>query len=343
MSRIAVLNPTSLLGKELVEAMEERRKLAAENLRLLSLDETEVGSLVEAAGAAALVLHAVPAEIEAADVVVVCGELERYRHLLEHRRPGSTLLVLDPAADPSDGVPVVEGVNLGAAATGASLVSPHPAVVLLALLLRPLAGFGLRAGVATMVQPVSLFGRPGLDELYEDARGIVALQGRQPGTLFHRQLAFNLYPAPQQPRGVAAQLRAVLAPEEAPGDVPGGGSPAVAVHVLQGGVFHGLSVLLHVHLDREVTAAELRAALGEQPLIELSEPEAAEEQADGREGGEDVVGPIDAAATAKVIVGRVEHDADGRPGSPAFWIWAVMDNLTRGGALNALAILERVA
>ena len=48
-------------------------------------------------------------------------------------------------------------------------------------------------------------------------------------------------------------------------------------------------------------------------------------------------GPVDAAAREEVVVGSVRPDA-GAPGG--YWIWAVMDNLTRGGALNAVEVAE---
>jgi aspartate-semialdehyde dehydrogenase len=38
-----------------------------------------------------------------------------------------------------------------------------------------------------------------------------------------------------------------------------------------------------------------------------------------------------------VIFGTVRKATDG-----GFWLWAVMDNLTRGGALNAVEIAEAV-
>ena len=49
------------------------------------------------------------------------------------------------------------------------------------------------------------------------------------------------------------------------------------------------------------------------------------------------LGPIEAAASDKVIFGTVRKDDTG-----GFWLWAVMDNLTRGGALNAVEIAEAV-
>ena len=51
-----------------------------------------------------------------------------------------------------------------------------------------------------------------------------------------------------------------------------------------------------------------------------------------------LLGPIDAAASDKVIYGSVRKDEAGG----GFWLWAVMDNLTRGGALNAVEVAEAV-
>jgi aspartate-semialdehyde dehydrogenase len=321
MTRVALLNPTSLLGKELVEQLEAGPG-PGRDLALLSLDEEEIGALTEAAGAAALVRRAEPAEIAAADVVVVCGGGDAYAELLGHRRTDATVIVADPAAAPTAGVPVVAGINLEAATAGRVLVSPHPGTVLLAHLLAPLLPLALREVVATLVQPASLFGRPGLDELYEQARRLVALQGQEPSELFGRQLAFNLYPARRPPAHLAAQARAVL------GD--GAADLRLAVHLLQGAVFHGVSALLHLHPGEGIGPEALRERLAGHPLVELSEPPEGED--------EDLLGPIDAVAHDKVLVGPVERDPDG-----GLWVWAVMDNLTRGGALNVMAILERAA
>jgi aspartate-semialdehyde dehydrogenase len=49
-----------------------------------------------------------------------------------------------------------------------------------------------------------------------------------------------------------------------------------------------------------------------------------------------LLGPIDAAASDKVLFGTVRKDE----AAGGLWLWAVMDNLTRGGALNAIEIAE---
>jgi aspartate-semialdehyde dehydrogenase len=319
-TRLVILDPTTLLGKELVEVLERRSDLWQE-MALLSLADEEVGALTEAAGAAALVRRAEAADLAAADVVFVCGSSAAYADLLTHRRADATVVYLDPRHGGAGAVPVVAGINLDEAAAGGVLASPHPATVLLAHLLQPLVAAGLREAAAMLVQPASIFGRPGLDELYAQAQSLVALQPQEPSAVFGRQLAFNLYPAPGGPAGLAEEARAVLG--------PAGADLRLAVQLLQGAVFHGFSALLHVYLAGDPEPESVRERLAGNPLVGLSEP--AEGEAD------DLLGPIDAAAEEKVVVGPVRRDPAG-----GLWIWAVMDNLTRGGALNALAILERV-
>ena len=54
----------------------------------------------------------------------------------------------------------------------------------------------------------------------------------------------------------------------------------------------------------------------------------------------ETVGPVAAATGETILVGEVQ-DGAGRPG--AFWLWAALDNLTRGGAINAIEIAQSIA
>ncbi len=327
MSRIVLLQPTGLVAQELLEALEGHP--LAQDLKLLSLDEEQVGQLTDAAGGAGLVGRADAPAMAAADAIVVLGPVAPYRELLEHRREGAGLILAGPDATPEDGTPVVAGVNLDAAGPGSSVVSPDAGAVLLAHLLAPLleagAGGRLERAVATLVQPASTFDRPGLDELFAQAGRMVSMQSQAPSELFgDRQLAFNLYPAPEPPRHLLDELAAVLG--VAPGE-----SPALSAHVLQGAVFHGYSALVHVTLEGDaVEAGALGERLAASPVIELLD------------AGAGAPAPIDVPTSDKILVGAVQAEAGGAGGGSGYWLWAVMDNLTRGGALNVLGILERV-
>ncbi len=327
MTTLALVHPSGLVGKELRETLERRPELWDE-IRQLTTDPDEIGALTEVGGAAALVARADAESLAGADAVFLCGAADAGRELLEAVPPGATAIFVhaEPArgeaAVPPHGTaaatPVVAGVNPEAAIAGGVLASPHPGTVLLAHLLHPLRRFGLAGGSAVLVQPTSVYDG-GLDELFGQARNIVAMQSQEEPEVFGRQLAFNLLPTPVAGPAVAGDLRAVL----------GGGEAALplAVRVIQGGVFHGVSAAVHLQFDRGVDPEAVREALGEHPANRLAE-----------EG--ELLGPIDAAASDEVLIGGVEAVAPADGGG--VWIWAVMDNLTRGGALNAVGILERV-
>ncbi|HKH47409.1 MAG TPA: hypothetical protein VKM72_22355 [Thermoanaerobaculia bacterium] len=312
MSGIAILHPSNLLGKELIETIERRAKQWRE-VRLLSTHEDEVGSLTEAAGAAALVTQYEPDSLHGISTVYFCGPIASNRPLFADLPSGTTGVVLSPDATPEDGVPVVAGVNTEAANLGAVVVSPHPAVVLLAHLLHPLRGLKPESAIATVIQPASMYDNPGLEDLFEQTRHIVTMSGPRPSPLFGTQLAFNVIPATADALPLSVALRTVLG-----GDLP------AAVQVLQGGIFHSLSVSLYLRFSGRTTAQAIRKAFNGHPYLEIAEHPKR-------------LGPIDAAAQEKAIFGTIHKDGLG-----GFWIWAVMDNLTRGGALNAVEIVEAI-
>lgn len=332
MSRVAILGPTTLLGQELRGLLERRRHLWDDVVLLASTDD-EVGAVSEVAGAAALVGRAGSEALAGADLIFGCGpvahDLPRIRERLA--RPGEPVagaILLSPEATVEDGEPVVAGVDPGGEGSrirrGAVLVSPHPAAIALVYLLAPLtrsgAGLAAERAAATVVLPVSLLDRRGLDDLLDQTRDLLTMTGERRKTVFDRQLAFNLYPEPRGGAAIAGLVRRAAGLE-----LP------LAVHALQGAVFHGLAVSLFVRFAEDPGVEAVRAALAGQAHVSLSE-------ADLPAG--ELPGPIEAAARDDVLVGGVAPD----PGDPGgYWLWAVMDNLTRGGALNAVAIAEELA
>ncbi len=312
MTTLALVNPSSLLGNELKEALERSPGLWTE-LRLLAGDPEEAGALTELAGAAAMVGPCDREALAGVDLVLRCGEAPDAASLRGLLAPAATLLLVAPAAPPEDAPAIVAGVNLERAVRGGTLVSPHPAVAALALLLAPLAGFGLDEALAWILQPASMRGRAGLDELLEQTRSILAFRPRPPDAVFGHQLAFNLLPTPAASGPFLAELRQIL-----------GERPRLGLQIVQAGVFHSLAASLHLRFVDDPGAERLREALAGAPFLRLVErPES--------------LGPIEAAGRDEVLLGALEADP-GRPG--AYWLWGVMDNLTRGGALNAVAVAE---
>jgi len=307
-SAIAIVHPMSLLGKELRETL-ERLPAVGGDIRLLSNREDEIGTLTEVAGAAAMVSRYEPEKLQGAATAFLCGTMEDNRPILAEVPAGTTAILLSFDATAGDGQPVVAGVNDEAAGGHRVLLSPHPGVVLLAHLLHALRDLKVEEAVATLVQPASMRDDAGLEELFEQTRQIVAMTRRTPTPVFGAQLSFNLLPVPLPADPLTGQLQAVLP-----------GMP-LALQILQGGVFHSLSASLYVRCAGSPTAQAIRKALADHPHLEVADKPKH-------------LGPIDAAASDKVIYGNVRKDEAGG----GFWLWAVMDNLTRGGALNAIEI-----
>ncbi len=311
---VAVLHPTGLLGKELLEGLAARPALGGD-VRLYSDDPEEIGAITEAAGAAALVQAWEPGALEGVDIAFFCGPAAATRRLLAERPEATTAILLAEDAGPEDGRPVVAGAGATTAARGAVLVSPHPAVILLTHLLWPLRAVDVEEAVATLVQPASMRGTPGLEEMFEQTRQIVAMTARTPTPVFGHQMAFNLLPHPGPIETLAAELATVL-----------GGAPPVSLNVVQAGVFHSFSASLYLRCAGDPGVRAIRRALGEHPVIELAD--------DPKR-----LGPIEVSGSDKVVVGAVRKETGAAGG---YWVWAVMDNLTRGGAVNALEIAAAV-
>jgi aspartate-semialdehyde dehydrogenase len=281
--------------------------------------EDEIGTLTEVAGAASLVARYEPETLAGVSVAFLCGEMAENRTILADLPAETTAILLSHDATVEDGQPVVAGVNIEAAGSHRVLLSPHPGVVLLANVLHALRELDLEEAVATLVQPASMRDDAGIEELFEQTRQIVAMAGRTAMPVFGTQLAFNLLPTPIPADPVAAQLHAVLTE-------PGRPAPAMALQILQGPVFHSVSASLYVRCRESASAQAIRKLLGAHPHLEAA-------------GKPRLLGPVDAAASDKILYGNVRKDETGG----GFWLWAAMDNLTRGGALNAIEIAAAVA
>jgi aspartate-semialdehyde dehydrogenase len=311
LTAFAILHSTNLLGKELRQTLETRRRDWSD-VRLLSTHEDEVGTLTEIGGSATLVTRYEPDSLQGVDLAFFCGPMEVNRPILADLPAETIAIVLSLDATLEDGQPVVAGVNTSVAGAHRVLLSPHPAVVLLAYLLHPLRGFSPEEAVATVIQPASTRDDAGIEELFENTRQIVAMTRRIATPVFGTQLAFNILPSPLPADAIASQLQAVL-----------NGPPPVSLQILQGGVFHSVSASLYVRCAMDSSPQAVRKALAASPILEAADKPR-------------LLGPVDAAASDKVLFGAVRKDEAGG----GFWIWAVMDNLTRGGALNAIEIAE---
>jgi aspartate-semialdehyde dehydrogenase len=311
-SRIAVVHPTTLLGKELLERIAVRPQLAAD-LRFFSTDEEEIGSVLDATGEAAFVARAEEGVFDGVDLALFAGSPAADARAAGWL-PNATLAVFaSPESAPAGTLAAVAGFGAEARLGSSRLASAHPAAVGLAHLLGPLRARGLRRAHATAVLPVSTLGAAGIDALFEETRAVLTFSEPKRSRFFPAQIAFNLLPAEEREAHVEEQLAGAL-----------GSGLDLSVGLAVGGVFHGLALSVAVELDPRTGVEELRRALGGSPAVERAR--------DAKR-----LGSAAAAGEENLLLGAVRALGGGR-----FRLWAVMDNLVRGGALNSLDLAEEL-
>lgn len=312
--RVGIVNPTTLIGKELATILEERGFPYA---KIDLIDDTgdADGALTEIGGAAAVVTEASADSFAGLDVVFFCGPAEQNaRWIARHDEDGFIAIDLsDSAAVPEESLPVVAGVNSDAIGTETGVIlSPAAFALPLILVLDALRkAFPVESAVATVTRPASHFDQKGIDELFQQTLSVLNLQ-EFPREVFDRQAAFTAYPPADARREEAlalSQLHAIL------GDVP------VSLLMIQASLFHSTTMALFVSFREMPDQERLREVIGRHPAIYI-----ADEQ--------DLVTSVDAAGKDEIIVGRIAR------GERGFWIWTATDNLRRSSALNGALIAE---
>ena len=314
MTVLALINPQSLLGEEIKQELGRRKELSSE-VRLLATEPDQVGAVTDLGGVAALVQECNAESLDGVDLAILLPGSEASTSGPTYLPSASTLLVVDPEAHWQEGTPMVSGLapQSDQHQSASVLISPSPIVILLAHLLRPFNDLGPASVAAQVLMPASTRDQAGLDELFEQTRSILAMRDDKPTAVFGKQIAFNLLSAATETSGYLHQLQELL-----------GGETQVALQIIQAGVFHGLACSLFVSFEKDPGLSTLEEALAAHPWIELAEKDARP-------------GPTDVAAREEILVADLSPSPS-RPGS--YQLWAVMDNLTRGGASNVVEIVE---
>ena len=205
------------------------------------------------------------------------------------------------------------------------IANPNCSTAQMVVTLKPLHDFAkiLRVVVATY-QSVSGAGKEGMDELFEQSRGIFVGDQTEPKK-FTKQIAFNVIPHidvflddgyTKEEWKMVAETKKIL-------------DPKIKVTATCGRVpvFVGHSEALHIEFENEITAKQAQDILREAPGVML---------VDKREDG-GYVTPIECVGDYATYVSRVREDITVENGLA---LWCVSDNLRKGAALNAVQIAE---
>ncbi len=205
------------------------------------------------------------------------------------------------------------------------IANPNCSTAQLVVALKPLHDAAkIKRVVVSTYQSVSGAGKAGMDELFEQSRGIFvgdAVEARK----FTKQIAFNVIPhidvflddgSTKEEWKMVVETKKILDPKIK--------LSATCVRVP---VFVGHSESVNIEFENEISAEEAQNILREAPGIML---------VDKREDG-GYVTPIEAAGDGATYVSRVREDPTVDNG---LTLWCVSDNLRKGAALNAVQIAE---
>ncbi len=308
MTSIALVHPMTLLGKEIRERFDQRPDLC-QDLRLLAVDETEIGTLTESSGGATFVGRAEAESFRGVDLAILCGHIAADRPALEMLPAGCPAIVASADATAADGTLAVAGFEGDPWLGLERLVAPSATALAVARLLSAPRERGLVEATVTVLLPVADRSQEAIDALFEETRSVLTFSGPGKSGIFPAQIAFNLLPESATATHAEELVAALFA-----------GRPSVAIQAVRCGVFHSLALAAHLVFDREVAPAEAARWLGRTAGLRSA-----------RQPGK--LGPVAAAGDPALLVGEVR--ATGR----GLAVWAVMDQLA-AGADNVLRLAE---
>jgi aspartate-semialdehyde dehydrogenase len=342
---IAVMGASSLLGKELLNVLEEHH-FPFSHLVTFADDEDELElpilDLREGPKTSVLDENVTASEFDFAFIAARARQIPSFldpAQTSDQGRPACLVIDLRTAAPGEEAaespIPLPRKVvsvpfldrcfpagRTEAGGASRVYVSARPAtIVISSLLLRLAARFPLKSAVAHIFASVSEIGSHGIEELQKQTVNLLSFQ-KIPRKVFGAQLAFNLL---SRPGGTAGSELLALENRlrEQLKEYLQGRVPLPALRLFQVPVFYSLAVSLFIETGQPVTAEKAGEALqGERVQM--------------RRRSQDSPTQVEVAGSDKILVDSVTADPDHPTG---LWIWAVADNL-RLAALNAVEVAQ---
>jgi aspartate-semialdehyde dehydrogenase len=326
---VTIVGARGLVGRELVEVLDERQFSVAECRRVdrvnaLDPDETDWDDAISDVEAA---------DFEGVDLVFMCASADVTRALTPAAtRAGARVIDLTQAYADDASVPViVPEVNIHVLSERPDLdvvASPAPGAVALAVVLKPLEEAAtLQRVVVAGYESVSVAGSAGIEELSRQTADL--LNGRSvEAAIFPQRIAFNVIPqvGAALADGVAGGDRLVERQTRQILDLPE--LPIVVTSVIVP-AFFGTGFVANVQTASPLSAAEAVEVLRQSPGILLVD----QPQTNTFPTFADCVGQ------EATFVGRVRDDGSVAHGVS---LWIALDSIRKGAAVNAVQIAERL-
>lgn len=329
---VCVVAPTTLLGETLLEILEARAFPIGELHVAGMVDSDE--ETISFQGEDHTIQDLDKFDFSKCDLVFFCGDRALSEEYAPQAAESGAVVIDDSDAfrhDPE--VPlVVPEVNIEELANYEMrriVANPNSCVIIMALALKPIFdAAGLSRVNAVSLQSVSGVGRAAVQELAQQS---IALFNQKPMDIevFPKQIAFNLLPliGGVDDAGISGEEAKIMGELKRVLQNPDMGVSVTSVRVP---VFYGHSIALHIETERKLSREAASQALESAPGVVLFA---------GDEGVGYPTPLVEAAANDPVFVGRIREDASHALGLD---LWAVADNMRKGGALNMVQIAENL-
>jgi aspartate-semialdehyde dehydrogenase len=314
---VAIVEPTTLLGRDLRAALTER-KFPASRIHLFHQAPDESGLLTEDDDEVAFVAPLTPDALETSRIAFLCGNAADTARFLATRTDDALAIDLSGVRN---GQAVVVPSEAGRPRTlppGGLFLTPNPVAFVLAEAIGLVETLAPVAGITAAVdRPVSELGKAALDELFQQALALATFRPL-PKEILGTQGVFNLWMPPDSEefeRNVADDLAALL-----------GRSIPTAILSARSGVFHGHVLRVELRLGTEAPEAKtlLAAFRANTNAFDLVDPE-------------NLSGPVESAGRDETLLLRCATS------ERRVALTLAADHLRRAGALLAVRLAEQAA
>ena len=330
---VAVLGATGNVGRELLNILAEREFPVEEVIALasarsvgreVSFGEDEVLKVEDVDGfdftGVDIVLSSPGAKVSAKYAPVAAGKGAVVIDNSSHFRMDPDVPLVVPEVNPE----AIAGYT-----KRGIIANPNCSTIQMVTALKPLHDLArIERVVVATYQSVSGAGKDGMDELFNQTRGIYANEPWQTSQeKFTKQIAFNVIPhidvfmddgSTKEEWKMVAETRKILDPDI-----------RVTATCVRVPVFIGHAEAVNLAFRRPVSEDEVRAALRAAPGVVV---------VDHRQD-EGYVTPQESAGEDPVYVSRIRKDPTVENGMN---LWVVADNLRKGAALNTVQIAEEL-
>jgi len=324
---VAVAGATGVVGKEMIEILEERNFPVSELVPLAS--DRSAGERISFRDKSCVVKKLSKDSFKGVDIALFSAGAERSLEFAPSAvMSGAVVIDNSSAFRMAPGVPlVVPEINAHAVAGHAGIIAnPNCSTIAMVMVLKPIHdAVRIKRIVVTTFQSVSGTGKDAIDELAGQTVALLNFRDIEPKVYPH-QIAFNCLPHidsflengySKEEMKMVNETRKILEDESI-------GVTATTVRVP---VFRCHSESINIETERKISANEVRAILSSAPGVMVYD--------DPKKNLYPLA--IDTAGKDEVYVGRIREDESIPNGIN---LWVVSDNLRKGAALNAVQIAE---